>query len=516
MKTNALCVGLLAVFVTVETGYSQANRAWNNAGGDSLWSNPANWTGGNKPVSNDNVRLWNDCPDERQNIILDENAWLGSISCDAVGNRHYTITPLGNETIRLGTSTIIAGTATRTVDLTINAEVRVGRNDSYISCYGGLTTLNGPIVPSPTEPFSILILPQYTNGWLVLGASNTLAEIRSVTDARVVIAHPYALGTGFYRNLGGQSLTLRTNLYLLNTTQPLTVDVPMDLIVDNGAHDVTMFVNGRSFNNIVTMRRGPNSSGHLYVRFIGSSGSLANHGSPWVTMAGSSLVMNNPSGIIYWGRAGFPERSWITGAGSLICEAPSSTYLYSTNDFTGGTFIRGSTLRLMDSNRLPTNGLVTVESGGILNGNAFAHRIGGLGGNGTVQFSTTTTPGSYTLARSLEPGLGAGTLTFSGRGTLTLGADCVSTFELGPLSGTSDIVALAHSAGHLALGGTLRIVDLAMETGDYKLFDLAGGTVSGSFASIQFPGGVSGTIEKIGDDVYLRAKKARGTVICVR
>ena len=197
MKTQKrlILVSLMILGCFIIEPVSAVDCYWNNTGGDNLWSNPNNWKNGNKPGSNDvdKVYLGNDCPDVPQTIILDEPAWIYAIYCTASGNRHYTITPVADETIRIGYYYGLNGSAARTVDLTINAEVLIASDYLRVYCYGGgLTTLNGTIGPSPSERTSSYLAPYTSTGWLVLGASNNISEIRSGAGTKIILNHRQA------------------------------------------------------------------------------------------------------------------------------------------------------------------------------------------------------------------------------------------------------------------------------------------------------------------------------------
>lgn len=173
-----------------------ASCYWTNGDGDSLWSNPANWKDNIKPGSNDvdRVYLGDDCDDEPQNIILDEPVWIYCMFCTATGNRDYTITPLSEETMRFSYVYGIQGSAARTVDLTINADLLIKSEYVRVDCYPDtITTLNGSIGPSPTERESNVYLFPSVSGELVLGASNDINEIRT-SISQITFNHKFAPG----------------------------------------------------------------------------------------------------------------------------------------------------------------------------------------------------------------------------------------------------------------------------------------------------------------------------------
>ena len=211
MRNKTIKVFAIMTSLACGTALQAATRYWSNAGGDSRWSNSANWTSSLKPSSNDVVYLANNCSDEPQNIILDEDAWLSQIDCRATGNRHYTITPENDAFMRLNS---IVGSSSRTVDLTINADIRVALEYLRVRAYGGTTTLNGRVFPSPGERESMYLIAHYDNP-LALGGSNTFTHVMCQDNANIVVKNPHALGQGYVRTTDCSVrglLTLQTNV----------------------------------------------------------------------------------------------------------------------------------------------------------------------------------------------------------------------------------------------------------------------------------------------------------------
>ena len=63
----------------------------------------------------------------------------------------------------------------------------------------------------------------------------------------------------------------------------------------------------------------------------------------------------------------------------------------------------------------------------------------------------------------------------------------ISEFELDTLVGPNDLVTMTTSTTALTLGGDLSIINLGgLQFGDYTLFDLSGGPISGTFSSLSF------------------------------
>ncbi len=514
-KLSHLWVALVVALMAMTAQQAVADNCyWNNASGDSLWSNTGNWKNSIKPGSNnvDIVYLGNDCPDTAQGIILDEPVWTSAIHCIATGNRHYTITPVADETIRIGYSFGLNGSATRTVDLTINADLMIASLYLRVDCYGGLTTLNGSIGPSPSEQSSVYLAPYISTGWLVLGASNNISEIRSSTGTKLILNHPQAAGptASSYIRSTFETLLLKTNNITINRLFVDGASLVLGVHESLAGQDVTMnigYAEGQT-RTITTLPRGGNDT--FTVNLTGASTQSAS----WSLAADTILRMTNS---ILWGRLDWPDAAVVSGAGQVLIEA--NVALNTTNVYTGGTIIRSGQVDLKANNRLPTNGAVTVESTGILFLGAKSQQVSELQGDGTVRFSSvsTITTATNIVTTLLAPGLaGPGTLKFTNGGTLILKDTTTSSFELDALNATNDRVNFSHQS-HLALAGKLRIVNLGgIETGDYTLFDRNGGTISGGFSELILPPRVEGTVEVVSGDVVLRVVVSQGSLIVIR
>jgi len=102
-------------------------------------------------------------------------------------------------------------------------------------------------------------------------------------------------------------------------------------------------------------------------------------------------------------------------------------------------------------------------------------------------------------------------------GTFILQSGCASVFELDAIAGTSDQVTFNSSGGNITLAGELNVENLGgLEPGDYKLFDLNGGTISGNFNSTNMPKSFLGEVSVSGGDVILTVTlEPQGTVILI-
>ncbi len=486
-----------------------ANFYWNHAGGNNLWSNPANWTSNAVPASNDTIYLANNpVVDEPQTIELDRIACVATIYCTATGNRSYTINPgSGGELVFLG-STDIQGT--RSVPLTINAKMRYVGSLS-VQRRGPLLALNGSIVPDGVVG-SCLASDAGTIG---LGGSNSFSYVRNDAGGEVIAAHVHALGNDYFRNNAATGiLSLASDVELTGGLQ-VNADLNLRLYgagVSNATLTVGDDISGAARLTVVPPVGGASGRFTLYLRKDLGAGSA-----PAIHFEGPGAILtSNLTTRITWS-------SVCSGDASFSVKGEAGIYLYSTNTYTGGTFVLGGTMWLSGDDRLPTNGLVTVCSPAILDMHGYTTHVAGVTGDGKVDLDATTNAGAFIVTGTLAPGLGgAGSLTctaVSASSDFILGPASTSVFELDGVTGVSDKVVFNSNKGNLTLDGTLKVENLGgLEFGSYTLFDLAGGVLSGGFTGIDMPAGFLGTLDTSSGDVVLNVKKgtAGGALLQVR
>jgi hypothetical protein len=502
-------ISLVIILVLGNVSYG-ANRYWDNGGADNNWSTPANWTGDTLPVTGDTVILENSAPDAAQVISLDTNVSLAAIRCNATGNRDYTIQTSNGSKLTL-TGTYDVNGSTMTVDWTLDIDLIVsGTEIRFYRTTNGTITVNGNIGPAGGTH---QIWGDYT-GELVLAGSNTASETRNYGSGEITVKNSHALGDGTYRNYGdGGTLSLATDTMIYNYLQ---VSYPMNLrIKDAGSSDITLTVNGQATEKKVTVL--PNaggSTGNLKVKLtLGST-----HHAEWNLLSNSTVAFATASGVAGWGHSNPAYGGWITGSGGVLVDCAGSARVdcYITNDFTGGLVITNGSLFLRGGNdRLPTNGNVTVYSGATLRlYGGVTQMVGIVSGAGTVNMDG----GDLTASGVASGDGGAGILTIAGQGNFILQSGSVSTFELDSIAGLNDLVTFSSSVATLTFAGALNVENLGgMETGDYKLFDLQGGVISGGFSSTNMPRGFLGEVSVSGGDVILSVTLApQGTVVMVK
>lgn len=503
----SFCLGQAALAV---------NCFWKHGGSDDLWSNTNNWKNGVAPGSNDTAWLAVDCPDAPQTIVLDTNVWLNSLQCTATNNRAYTINATNGAVITFVGDTDITGV--RTVPLTINADIRYVFSFS-VQRRGQPITLNGSITEASGTPGTFII---NDTGTLTLGGSNAFTYIKEGTGpGELVIRHPYAFGDGYYHNIvAGSTLSLATNTLLVGiSANALYAQSNMNLrIYGAGVSNVTLTVKNnitKAPGVITVLPPGGGGAGHLTI-FLWKDG--AANTAAWNLHKDSSIYLTNNVTRISWGAP-----CTTTGEGSFTTIGAGGVYVYSTNTYSGGTYILGGRLWTVGNDLLYTNGAVTIRSPGIMDLHGYTSHVAVLTGNGTVDMDDTGLPGAIIVTGTFAPGSdGAGSMTctaVSASSDFILGSASTSLFELNALAGNSDKVVFASNKGNLTLAGTLKVENLGgLQEGAYKLFDLAGGAISGNYTAISMPPGFSGTVDKSSGDVVLNVTKGSpgGAVLIVR
>lgn len=511
-KKQILIVSVVVLGLVASAVRAQTTRSWTGGGGaDKRWSNPANWNTA-VPAVGEIASLANfPLLDAPQAIDLDVSVSLNRLSCTATGNRDYTISTTNGSTITLtaGHDIYCVG---RTAALTIGCNVLAapGNVNLQVNRYGGTTTLNGNCGGA--------YMYAQGPGELVLKGSNNFVFVY-MYGGEIFVKNPFALLYGYLQvkaPVVGEPdgiLSLATNTTIqgnLDAESPFRVRLR-----DSGTNAVTLTVGGRCLGNRITVA--PNagtSTGHLTIRLPVNSSHLAE----WTLATNSTLIFANAAGNANWGDA---ANGMVSGGGDVRIESGSATVvLYCTNDYTGGTVIHSGTLQPVGNNRLPVAGDLTLAAAGKFYLNSTTQTVARLNGDGTLQFSYTAgspVPGLLRVTGTFAPGDPVGTFVCTNKGTLALGPACTSVFQLGALAVNGDRVVLRSSNSGIALDGTLKIEAIGrLRGGDYTLFDLNGGPITGSFSSIIMPPYYRGAIDISSGDVVLKVKEPpAGTLLIV-
>ena len=509
-----LAVAMAVIWPT--THVMAVNKIWDAGGSDNLWSTPENWVGDTVPLVTDVIYLMDNPPDGSVTIELTNDVTIPYMYFYSSGNRDYTITSANGSKINFtsGTYNFLYG-STFTTRIAVDCDI--SDTKTYIQVdrdYPGVLSLNGRC------DFTGYLFAD-GSGTLELGGSNSFSYVNNYDGGEILVKHPHALGNGYYYNFNpGGTLSFTTNATLegiLYAVQPTNLRLK-----DSGTNDVTLTVKGYCYggagiNGMITvMSNAGTSTGDLAIWLT----AVATHTAEWTLTTNSTIVFANASGTAKWGTV--DSDGSIGGGGAVVVNSGDTLNLYATNSYTGGTTIRAGKLLIADNDRLPVDGDLVVESGGIFFLFGKSQTMGGLSGDGMVSLQQSATYGTLTVNGTLSPGMSTGTLTIENQGDLILSASSTSLFELGSLSGSNDKVAftvVGGGAGDLTLGGTLQIENLGgLEKGLYTLFDLyTGGVISGSYSSINLPSGYSGILTTSGDVVLeITAVPPNGTCVIVR
>lgn len=509
MKNHRVLFFAIAILGISTRSAFPANGAWDHGGANDLWSNPVNWTNNVVPGSNDIVTLKNSAPDTPQTVLLDTNVWLNRLDCTATGSRDYTINSTNGASI-----TFLSGhdvyCPTRTTKLTINCDILAALADFQVDRIGGVTILNGNC--------TAMYLAAQDPGELILGGSNSFGYVRMYDGGEITVKNRNALGLSYFRvdNTNG-ILSLSTNTEIPSTLYAI---FPFILrLKDSGTNDVTLTVGGQCMYDRITIA--PNagtSTGRLFIRLPYNS----SHDAEWTLRDNTTLTFANTNATATWGDPANAAVGSVSGPGKVRIESGGEVLVNASNDYTGGTVLQSGTMRLGGHNRLPVAGDLSIQSTGTLYMNSYTQTLARLTGDGIVKFSYnvgTITGGVMVVTDTFAPGATIGTLTCTNHGTLILGPGSKSVFELDSLSGTGDRVLFKNTTSALTLDGTLEIVNLGgLQSGNYTLFDLNGGTLAGDYTTVVVPDGFLGTIDKSTGDVVLKVTKVTlpGALVIVR
>lgn len=270
--------------------------------------------------------------------------------------------------------------------------------------------------------------------------------------------------------------------------------------------------NSALFNSNVVVRDGGTVAGHHVAGNYGSYDRVRIEGHVRLLRYAAPT---NGTGYNYWygtfRDGASPGRLVWSGTGT------GQTYVAGANLYTGGTEIEdggplAAPLKLSGAGRMPDVGTILIHTNGVMDFNGIRDMVGGLAGVGIVQLGGAT----VTNSQEISPGTNstdAGTLTVGGAGRIVLGAGSTNTFHLRtPVD--YDQVVFTGAAG-LTLGGVLKIEALSfIRNGDYTLFDLNGGAISGSFSRVEMPPRYRGAVSTNSGDVVLTVtgKDAGATV----
>lgn len=337
-----------------------------------------------------------------------------------------------------------------------------------------------------------------------LTGTNTYSGGTDIQGGSLRVTSPAALGTGGVQIAGGSSLIV--DYSGANNVAMANVLSGAGALVKDGSGTVVLNNQGNSYTGGTTI-----NAGRLGLNFgdaLGTGG---------VTIAGGAEL---GIGAITYGNA-------TSGAGRIVKTSGGAAFLTGTNTHTGGLDIQGGSVGVTGSGALGS-GAVSFASGASLDYTAasnatFANALTG-GGNfnklGTAQLTfgsnfsigtlnalagrtrinaVATTNATVAAGATLDgtgriignlvnngtvaPGNSIGTLTVQGNYTHNAGSVLEIEFDA---NGNIDLLNVTGNA--VLNGGTIRFVSIGGAEGQGGTFLSTGGTVTGTFATIETVG----------------------------
>jgi autotransporter-associated beta strand protein len=340
------------------------------------------------------------------------------------------------------------------------------------------------------------------NNVAVMTGTNTHSGGTDIQQGGIIVNSPAALGTGAV-SLSGANTTLTVN-YSGTTNVALNNQINgVGTLIKDGSGTVVMNASGNSYSGGTLI-----SAGRLGLNFGDS--------------LGTGIVQINSGAELALGDITFSNN--VQGAGQIIKTSAGATTLSGTNTHSGGISILGGSLNVTGSGALGS-GTVNIAAGAALNytnTNAvtFANGLSGSGsfnklGTGQLSFANNFALGSLNLQAgrtrmnvvgttnvivganatldgtgriignltnngTIAPGNSIGTLTV--QGNYTHNANSVLEIEF---DGAGNIDLLDVTGNATLNGGTLRFVSIGGAEGQGGTFLRTGGTLSGTFATVE-------------------------------
>jgi len=404
-----------------------------------------------------------------------------------------------------------------TSDLTINCDLLLAAASRIRnrSSGPGSLTLNGKIAVA--DPGSLTVW--YTGtGPIVLNGDNEIGDLTLTDGAHVVLGHGRAVGTngeitvnattGAMNAILGltTNVTLDSSIHVAGGTLSIRVesgDEDFALTLDQSTDEVNMLsANGMTY---ILATNAAGGSGNITLRLVPpDTHDRTMDNLKMIVEEGCTFEVDNSDGDLLWDAG----QGLVGGAGRFVKNGTNTLQIKRPLRHTGGTWINGGRLELRWHNdgfhgEIPSNGTCTVASGAVVDfydAATMPYRVGSLAGAGTLELGGSTIEISEGLRFADDDGA---TLNIAEDGSVELGPDAWSVFELDSLANPNDQVVFSGTAD-LALDGVLEIKDLGgLQPGVYTLFTLGGGLRSGSFSVTNLPAGVIGTVSTEVGDVLL-------------
>lgn len=340
------------------------------------------------------------------------------------------------------------------------------------------------------------------NNIAVMTGTNTHSGGTDIQQGGIIVNSPAALGTGAV-SLSGANTTLTVD-YSGTTNVALNNQINgVGTLIKDGSGTVVMNAFGNSYSGGTLI-----NAGRLGLNFGDS--------------LGTGIVQINSGAELALGDISFSNN--VQGAGQIVKTSGGATTLSGTNTHSGGISILGGSLNVTGSGALGS-GAVNIAAGAALNytnTNAvtFANGLSGSGsfnklGTGQLSFANNFALGSLNLQAgrtrmnvvgttnvtvganatldgtgriignltnngTVAPGNSIGTLTV--QGNYTHNANSVLEIEFDD-AGNIDLLDVTGNA--TLNGGTLRFVSIGGAEGQGGTFLRTGGTLTGTFATVE-------------------------------
>jgi T5SS/PEP-CTERM-associated repeat protein len=453
-------------YLTVSGLVYSGQGTWTGSGGDSLWTNIANWnkTGGTPGL--DGLLSTNDSATfgsgSGGTVTLNTNAELNAITFSNASNS-YTIGGSGVISMVQGSSAplieVLAG------NHFIENALDLQTNVSFTNAAGAQLTVSGNISGNGG-------ISQGGSGTLVLSGNNSYLGGAVVNAGTLVAGSSAALGSGGVQLLGG-TLSLETNLTInslvWNTSAIVQLLNPTNSIYLTVTDAITLQGSGTNTFDLQGYTPGSSNNPTELLDFGTNALTVNQFGIDNVT--GYTLFTSNNALYTY-------------GGSVALIATTSGTTINSTVTYPQVIF--------------QTNGILNVSSAGNLTitTNVVINHNGAINLSGTMTVPNVSVTGGSSL--SMLGGTLNGNVTSSGGMTVS-GQNAINgNLQLNSLSSlTVGLGSLLNVSGSATLGGSLIIAN-PVAFGTKQTF-LSATTVTGAFDSIIAPAGERGRIVIEGD-----------------
>ena len=406
-----------------------------------------------------------------------------------------------------GTGLLVMNNANSFTGGTVINSGRVGLNNGLGLGTGNVVVLQNAILGIGGVNFANNVsgagqIIKTANNIAVMTGTNTHSGGTDIQQGGIIVNSPAALGTGAV-SLSGANTTLTVD-YSGTTNVALNNQINgVGTLIKDGSGTVVMNASGNSYSGGTLI-----NAGRLGLNFGDS--------------LGTGIVQINSGAELALGDISFSNN--VQGAGQIIKTSGGATTLSGTNTHSGGISILGGSLNVTGSGALGS-GAVNIAAGAALNytnTNAvtFANGLSGSGsfnklGTGQLSFANNFTLGSLNLQAgrtrmnvvgttnvtvganatldgtgriignltnngTVAPGNSIGTLTV--QGNYTHNANSVLEIEF---DGAGNIDLLDVTGNATLNGGTLRFVSIGGAEGQGGTFLRTGGTLTGTFATVE-------------------------------